>query len=134
MPNVSGQDEQGAASALINAGLLASFSFVPSNDPLGTVEQQAKPAGTTLPYHSHVQINVSTGPGTKPSEAVPSVIGQTLQQAVSTLNGAHLRLIYVKLPITTRAQAGKIVQQSPLAGSHAPQNAQVLVFVGAFQG
>ena len=50
------------------------------------------------------------------------------------MNGAHLRLIYVKFPVNSRSQAGKIVQQSPLAGGHAPQNAQVLVFLGAFRG
>ena len=49
------------------------------------------------------------------------------------MNGAHLRLIYVKFPVTSRSQAGKIVQQSPLAGGHAPQNAQVLVFLGAYR-
>ena len=62
------------------------------------------------------------------------MIGQTLQQAVAAVNGAHLRLIYVKFPVSSRSQAGKIVQQSPLAGGHAPQNAQVLVFFGAFRG
>ena len=30
--------------------------------------------------------------------------------------------------------AGKIVQQSPLRNGQAPQNAQVLVFLGAFRG
>ena len=38
----------------------------PGSDPLGTVEGQAKQAGTTVPYHSHMQINISSGPGDKP--------------------------------------------------------------------
>ena len=80
-----------------------------------------------------MQINISSGPGDKPSEQVPNVVGQTLQQALASINGAHLRLIYVKFPVTSRSQAGKIVQQSPLGGGHAPQNAQVLVFLGALQ-
>jgi serine/threonine-protein kinase len=131
LPDVNGQTEQAAATAMADAGVLASLVFVPAQDPLGTVEQQAKPAGTTVPFHSHVQINISKGPGTKPDVTVPDTIGQSLSQAVTTLNGANLRLIYVKLPVTSRAQAGKIVQQSPLAGGHAPQNAQVLVYLGA---
>jgi hypothetical protein len=49
------------------------------------------------------------------------------------LNGAHLRLLYVKYPVTSRSQAGKIVQQTPLSGGRAPENAQVLVFLGAFR-
>jgi beta-lactam-binding protein with PASTA domain len=133
VPNVSGQTEAQAASALANAGILASVVFVPGTDVLGTVEQQAKPAGTTVPFHSHMQINISRGPNNNPNATVPNVIGQTLQQAVATLNGAHLRLLYVKYPVTSRAQAGKVVQQTPLNGNQAPQNAQVIVYLGAFK-
>jgi beta-lactam-binding protein with PASTA domain len=128
VPDVSNQTEQAAVTALNRAGILASLFFVPSSDPLGTVEQQAKPSGTTLPYHSHVQINISTGPGQKAQEQVPNVVGRTLHDAVSALNGAQLRLIYVKFPVTS-GRVGVVVQQSPLAGGHAPQNAQVLVFL-----
>ena len=133
MPDVTNQDEAAAAQALAQAGLLASIAFVPGDDPLGTVEQQAKPAGATLPYHAHVQINVSRGPNDNPLEHVPNVIGKHLQDAVSALQAARLRLIYVKFPITSRARAGTIVQQSPLVGATAPQNAQVLVFLGAYR-
>jgi serine/threonine-protein kinase len=134
VPDVSSQKESSAVQTLTRAGILPSLVFVPGSDPLGTVTGQAKQAGSTVPYHSHVQINVSSGPGDKPQERVPSVIGQTLSQAVSSVNGAHLRLIYVKFPVDSKSQAGKIVQQSPLGGGHAPQNAQVLVFLGAFRG
>jgi len=133
VPDVSNQTEAAAVQALNQAGILASLFFVPSQDPLGTVEQQAKPAGTTVPARSHLQINVSRGPGDKPQVTVPSVIGQSLQQALGTLNGAHLRLIFVKVPVTSRTQAGKVVQQSPLGGGQAPQNAQVAVFLGAYR-
>ena len=133
VPDVGGLTEQAAASAFNDANVLASLAFVPSSDTLGTVEQQAKPAGTTVPYHAHVQVNISKGPNAATDEPVPNTIGQTLSQAVATLNAAQLRLIYVKLPITSRSQAGKIVQQSPLPGGRAPQNAQILVFLGAFR-
>jgi serine/threonine-protein kinase len=134
MPDVTQQTESAAAQTMSNAGILASLAFIPGDDPLGTVEQQAKAPGSTVPYHSHVQINISSGPGDKPQQQVPNVIGQTLDQAVASLNGAHLRLIYVKYPVFARSKAGKIVQQSPLGGGKVPQNAQVLVFVGAFRG
>ena len=49
------------------------------------------------------------------------MIGRSLQDAVSAVQGANLRLIYVKFPVTSRAQAGKIVQQSPLGGGEAPR-------------
>jgi beta-lactam-binding protein with PASTA domain len=134
VPDLSGKTEQDAVTALNQAGILPSLFFVPAADPLGTVEQQAKAAGTTIAYHSHLQINISKGPNATTDASVPNAIGQTLTQAVSTMNGAKLRLIYVKFRVTSRTQAGKIVQQSPLAGARAPQNAQVLVFLGAFKG
>jgi beta-lactam-binding protein with PASTA domain len=133
MPDVVGQTEAAAVTALGNAGILASIVFVPGTDPLGTVLETAKPAGTTVPFHSHAQINVSRGPNATTDVTVPNVVGQTLEQALSTLNGVRLRLIYLKYPVTSRTQAGKVVQQSPLAGAKAPQNAQVVVYLGAFK-
>ena len=133
VPDLSGMDEQAAATALGKAGLLASVVFVPAQDQLGTVEAQGKASGPTVPYHSHVQINVAIGPGTKPMETVPNVIGKTLKDALTSINGANLRLIYLKFPVTSQAQAGKVVQQSPLGNGKAPQNAQVIVYLGALQ-
>jgi beta-lactam-binding protein with PASTA domain len=134
VPDLSGKTEVEAVQALGRAGILASLAFVPSSDPLGTVEGQAKSAGTSVPYHSHMQVNLSTGPGDKPREQVPSVIGKTLQEGLAAINGAHLRLLYLRFPVTSRSQAGKIVQQSPLGGAQAPRNAQVVVYLGAFSG
>jgi beta-lactam-binding protein with PASTA domain len=133
VPDITGQKEAASVTSLGNAGILASIVFVPASDPLGTVVQQAKPAGTTVPFHSHVQINVSRGPNNNPLESVPNVVGKTLQEAVSALNAAHLRLIYLKYPVTSQAQAGKVVQQTPLGGAQAPQNAQIVVYLGAFK-
>jgi beta-lactam-binding protein with PASTA domain len=133
MPDVSVQKEASAVQALNKAGILASLVFVPNAQPLGTVVQSAKSAGTTVPYHSHVQLNLAKGPNASTNEQVPNVVGQTLTQALSSVNGAHLRLIFLKLPVTSRSQAGRIVEQSPGGGGQAPQNAQVLVYLGAFQ-
>ena len=133
VPDVTGQKEAAAVTAFGNAGILASIVFVPGTDPLGNVLQQAKPSGTTVPFHSHVQINISRGPNGNTDETVPNVIGQTLQQAVGSLNAVHLRLIYLKYPVTSQAQAGKVVQQSPLSGATVPQNGQVVVYLGAFK-
>ncbi len=133
VPDVSGQKEAAAVQTMAQAGVLASLVFVPGSDVLGTVEEQAKAGGTTVPYHSHVQINLSKGPNATTDEPVPDVIGQTIPQALTAINGAHLRLIYLKLPVSSKSQAGKIVQQSPLGGGQAPQNAQVLVYLGAYR-
>jgi beta-lactam-binding protein with PASTA domain len=133
VPDVQGEKEASAVQRLGQAGILASLAFVPGSDPLGTVLEQAKPSGTVVPYHAHVQINISRGPADNSLEQVPNVIGSSLQDAVSALQGAKLRLIYLKFPVTSRAQAGKIVQQSPLSGGQAPENAEILVFLGAYR-
>jgi beta-lactam-binding protein with PASTA domain len=133
VPDVQGEKEAGAVQRLGQAGILASLAFVPGSDPLGTVLEQAKPSGTAVPYHAHVQINISRGPADNPLEQVPNVIGKSLQDAVSALQGAKLRLIYLKFPVTSRTQAGKVVQQSPLSGGQAPENAEILVFLGAYR-
>lgn len=131
VPDVSSQQEAAAVQAMNEAGILASLTWVPGSDELGTVVAQAKPSGTTVPYHSHVQLNLSTGPGTKTAEQVPNVVGQTLKGALAAINGAHLRMIYLKMSVSDRSQAGKVVQQSPLGGT-APENAQIVVWLGAY--
>jgi beta-lactam-binding protein with PASTA domain len=133
VPELSG-DVQAAAAALSRAGFLASIAYIPGSDPLGTVEHQAPAAGTSAPTGSHVTVNVSSGPGQKIQETVPDATGQTLQQAVATMQHAGLRLIFLKRTVTDRAQAGKIIEQTPPAGKTAPKNAQVLVYLGAFKG
>lgn len=133
VPDLSGMDLQAASQALAGANLLASVQYVPAQDPLETVEDQSPAANATAPARSHVTVNVSTGPGNKPQKTVPNAVGQTLDQSVSTMNGAGLRLIFVKVPVTTRAQVGKIVEQTPKAGQTAPQNAQVLVYLGVLK-
>jgi serine/threonine-protein kinase len=61
VPDVVGMTEDAARSAFRAAGLRASVVQVPSQEPAGTVVAQAKPAGTSLPRGSTVQINVSSG-------------------------------------------------------------------------
>jgi beta-lactam-binding protein with PASTA domain len=124
---------QAASQALIGANLLATISYVPGTDPLGTVISQAPAAGGTAKARSHVTVNASSGPNAKEQATVPDAVGQELQQAVSTMNGAGLRLIFVKVPVTTRASVGKVVEQTPLAGKTAPKNAQVLVYLGVLR-
>ena len=59
MPDVSSQKEQAAVQSLNSAGILPSLAFVPGTDPLGTVTGQAKAAGSTVPYHSHMSRSTS---------------------------------------------------------------------------
>jgi serine/threonine-protein kinase len=130
VPDLSGMDVQAASQALSQANLKATLAYVPGDDPLGTVAAQKPASGDSAPARSHVTVNASSGPNAQEQATVPDTVGQTLQQAVSTLNGAGLRLIFVKVPVTTQASIGKVVEQTPAAGKQAPKNAQVLVYIG----
>jgi serine/threonine-protein kinase len=134
VPDLTGVQLAPAVRQLSGSGLLASVQYIPGDEPLGTVRTQSPQAGKTARSRSHVTVNASSGPGDKEQKTVPDTTGQTLDQAVSTLNKAGLRLIFVKLPVTDRAQAGKVVEQTPAAGKTAPENAQVVVYLGAFRG
>ncbi len=107
---------------------------MPGDDPLGTVRAQSPSAGATARTGSHVTLSVSSGPGDKTAETVPDTSGQTVPQALSTLNRAGLRLIMLRRTVTDRSLAGRIVEQTPRAGAQAPKNAQVLVYMGAYRG
>ena len=107
--------------------------YVAAPDPLESVVAQTPAGGQTAKARSHVTVNVSDGVGDRQPQTVPDVIGQTLDQAVQTLNASELRLIFVKVPVTTRAQVGKVVEQTPLAAATVPTNAQVLVYLGVLR-
>jgi beta-lactam-binding protein with PASTA domain len=130
VPDVGGGDLRAASHALYDAGVRASVRYVPSQTPLEAVVAQSPDPGTTVRARSRVTVNVSAGPGDKPAKTVPDVVGQELRQAVATLNGAGLRLIFVKVPAPSPAQVGKVVAQTPSAAASAPPKAQVLVELG----
>jgi beta-lactam-binding protein with PASTA domain len=132
VPNLVGIQMQSAVQQLAQVGLLASVQYVPGEEPLETVRAQSPVAGTSVKHLSHVTVNVSSGPGDTPKKTVPDVVGQSLDPAVAAVDAAGLRLVYLELPVTVRTQAGKIVEQTPAAGGLAPQNSQVLVYLGAF--
>jgi beta-lactam-binding protein with PASTA domain len=132
VPDVSGQQVKAAASTIARTGFLVTVAYVPGDDPLGTILAESPSAGATAPTTAHITINASSGPGQKQQETVPDATGQTIPQAVSSMQHAGLRLIFLKKPVSERSLAGKVVEQSPAAGKTAPHNAQVLVYMGAF--
>ena len=90
--------------------------------PAGNIISLNPPSGTQVPRGSTVQIVVSKGPDTV---AVPSVVGQTLDQAKATLQSVGL---------TVGGVAGAIdkpvVASSPPAGTPAPLGTAVSLLLG----
>jgi hypothetical protein len=132
VPSVSG-DLQGALQAVRNAGFSATVHYVPSMEPRGTVVAQSPAGGTTAPTSAQVTINVSSGRNTE-GVSVPSTIGMTIPQAVSTVQSAGLHLVMLRRTVTDQAEAGKVVAQTPAAGQQAPKNSRIVVYMGAFKG
>ena len=106
---------------------------MPGTQPLGTVIAQTPSGGSSAKTGSQVTVNASSGPNQNPEETVPNVVGRRIPQALPALHGVGLRLILLRARVSDRAQAGVIVAQTPLPGRKAPKNAQVLVYIGAFQ-
>jgi beta-lactam-binding protein with PASTA domain len=132
VPSLSGE-LRSALQQLDQAGLKASIAYVPGTQPLGTVVAQTPAESASAKTGSQVTVNVSSGPNQKPDQSVPDVVGQRIPQALSTLHESGLRLILLRARVTDRSQAGVIVAQTPLPGKKAPKNAQVLVYMGAYQ-
>ena len=132
VPSVSGP-VQGAAQALAAAGFRVSVAHVPGTAALGTVTAQQPAAGTTAPTGSHVTVNVSSGPGQSAPKTVPDVVGKTIPEGVAAFNQAGVRLIFLRYPVTNKASAGKIIEQTPAPGASVPKNAQILVYMGAYR-
>jgi beta-lactam-binding protein with PASTA domain len=133
VPDLAGEVKP-AVQKLAGQGLLASIQYVPGKATLGVVTAQSPQSGTTAPAGSHVTLSVSSGPGRNLQETVPDVAGKRVPDALRTLNAAGLRLILLRRTVADQAQAGTIVEQTPQPGAHAPRNAQVLVYMGAYRG
>jgi serine/threonine-protein kinase len=132
VPSLSGE-LQPAVQQLDQAGFVASIAYVPGTQPLGTVVAQSPSGGGTAKTGSQVTVNVSSGPNDNQQGTVPNVVGQRIAQALPALHSAGLRLILLRARVSDRSKAGLIVSQTPLPGKQAPKNAQVLVYLGAYQ-
>jgi hypothetical protein len=131
VPDVGSSRVQEAVDRLASSGLLVTLAYVPNDLSLGTVVAESPSAGNSAPSGSHVTLNLSEGKNGSPSNAVPSVTGRTIPEALSALNGAGLRLMFVKAPVTDKSEAGKVVAQTPAPGTRIPAHAEVLVYMGA---
>ena len=71
-------------------------------------------------------LTVSTGPG---NTTVPSVVGETLNQAKSSIQIANLRVGRIQHQSSTNVNAGQVIGTSPPAGSNPGVNTPVTIIV-----
>ena len=124
VPDVRGESSTDAVAALTEAGLRANVHQVPSEKEEGTVTAQDPPPGRKIPKGEAVRINVSSGP--KPVQ-VPSVVGQSFEDASATLNGQGFAVR--RRDVDSNEAAGVVVAQDPAPGASVPRNSSVTLSV-----
>jgi beta-lactam-binding protein with PASTA domain len=124
VPDVKGQSWPTAQQTLVNAGLQPERHIVPG-DTKDQVTATDPAAGESVPKGSKVRVNVMSGPATG---TVPSVVGLSLQDAISTLNkvGFNANPKYVN---NSTAPANQVISQSPVPGTSATKSTSVTVQV-----
>ncbi len=126
VPGVTREQFTVAQTQLQNAGFTVSQLSVTSQQKTGTVIAQDPQAGTKAKRGSNVALTVSTGPG---NTTVPSVVGETLQQAKSSIQIANLKVSKVVKQSNTGVADGQVIGTSPPAGSNPAVNTPVTIFV-----
>jgi len=130
MPDLVGQTQRQAWPTLVQAGIIPSVVFVPSQEPLNTIVAQAKQSGTTVARGSHVQVNVSPGPDGQADATTPNVLGKDPQTARQTLEAAGFTVQTLRWPARATSEIGRVMEQQPLHGARVPSGAQITIFVG----
>ena len=147
VPQVVGQTQGSAVTALTAKGLKAELHNVSSSRPAGTVIAQKPASGKEVDKGSTVALNVSTGTGTGPGTtttaptttststnasgnvSTPDVTGLAEAPALRRLNTAGLFATVVFQQ--SSEPLGRVLSQSPSSGSSARRNSHVRIVVSS---
>ena len=125
VPYVVGIQENQAVNLIQNADLVPRVRRASNSDvPEGTVFNQNPTEGTRVDKQTVVLIDVSSG---KPEVEVPSVVGQTVEDAVAELTRAGLDAQVVE--VYSGEDAGIVTAQSLKAGTVVVEGTQVRINV-----
>jgi eukaryotic-like serine/threonine-protein kinase len=129
VPDVSGDSQAGAESALTAVGLSVGTvtQQVSSTQSAGSVIAQSPSAGSSVRTGTQVNLTVAKAAS---EVAVPKVVGQSETQAAATLGAAGLTPSVVTLPTSEETQVGVVLKQSPTAGNNARKGSTVTLTVG----
>jgi serine/threonine-protein kinase len=153
VPRVIGETQGAAVTTLTRVGLKPVLQNVPSSKPVGIVVAQKPAAGKEVDKGSKVTVNVSTGQGgtttvqtttvatttggttvtTTAAPAAPARVRVPLVRGLAVTTGLRrlnaLRLRPVVRYTSSSLPAGRIISQSPAAGTSAPRASRVRVNV-----
>ena len=133
VPNVVGETQAAATSAVTGAGLVLGTVTSQSSTtvPSGSVISESPAAGTQVSAGSAVNIVVSAGVG---QVAVPNVVGQTQAAATTAITGAGLVLGTVTSQSSSTAPSGSVISESPAAGTQVSTGSAVNLVVSSGTG
>ncbi len=126
VPGVVGEPFTTAQAQLQNAGFTVSQINVTNSKVAGTVIGQNPLSGAKAKQGSNVSLTVSSGPG---NTTVPTVVGETLQQAKSSIEIANLKVGKVVHQTSTQYASGQVIATSPDAGATPPVGTAVTIFL-----
>ncbi len=123
LPTLKGKPWTQVQQTLTNLGLVPVEHIVPGPTK-GQVTATAPPAGKAVPKGSKVTVNVMSGPA---PASVPSVVGDTLAQAIATLRaqGLNPNPTYVD----STAPQNQVIHQNPAPGSSVTKGSSVALQV-----
>jgi beta-lactam-binding protein with PASTA domain/sugar lactone lactonase YvrE len=127
VPNVVTLTQAAATAAITSAGLKVGTVTQQTSTtiPAGTVIRQTPAAGTPAPIGSSVNLIVSSG------AKVPNVVGSTQAAATTTINNAGLVVGTISQQASTTVAIGRVISESPLAGTLASAGSVVNIVVSS---
>ena len=136
VPDVVGMTEEQAVTALDEVGLtVGRITDVEATEEFsepGTVVVSKPIAGEEVALGSKVDLDVVIDPS-KVRADVPNVVGKTAEEAIKILEEAGF-VVASEEVASIRVDAGKVVEQSPPAGTKSNKGANVLIRVSSGPG
>jgi beta-lactam-binding protein with PASTA domain len=134
VPDVVGETEADATSAISNAGLVTGSSEEPNDEvELGTVISQDPATGTEVAEGSTVNIVVSTGPEPPAIVPVPDVVGEDVAEATETLEAEGF-VVEIAEEESDTIEADIVIDSNPSAGTEVAEGTTVVLSVSTGPG
>jgi uncharacterized repeat protein (TIGR03803 family) len=130
VPNVVGQTQAAAATAITGAGLIVGTVTTESSNTVasGTVISQSPAGGASVASGSAVNLIVSSGPA---GATVPNVVGKTQAAATTAIIGAGLVVGTVTMESSSTVPSGTVISQSPAGGTSVASGSAVNLIVSS---
>jgi eukaryotic-like serine/threonine-protein kinase len=125
VPDVSGQTEEDARSAIQGAGLrVGKVTEEESEEEPGTVLGQSPAAGKRVAKDSAVDLTVAKG------VQIPDVVDETEDDATQMLEDAGFEVRVRQRTVTTNDDVGIVLEQRPPEGEERAKGSTVTIIVG----